>query len=158
MENLVLKAVYRSTYPHKTTKNDVNVYSLEGSPEAVATYIADKVQERGSCPFMDEKVFGEGVPRLSTVDNLGAEAFLERSVNGKWYAERTVEKALEGKLKQKNLDERVANAIANAYVNELTNTIKSQLASKRRSVTVATPTPTEATPSEAGKKAVDEIF
>lgn len=83
MENLVLKAVYRSTYPHKTTKNDVNVYSLEGSPEAVATYIADKVQERGSCPFME----GTEIPRLSTVDNLGADAIIERSVNGKWYAE-----------------------------------------------------------------------
>lgn len=154
MEKLTLKAVYQSSYPQKDTKNLVNVYALQGSPEAVATYIADKVQERGSCPFME----GTEIPRLSTVDNLGADAIIERSVNGKWYAELTVEKVLESKLKQKNLDERVAGAIAQAYVADLRETIKSQLASKRRSVTVATPTPAEPTPSEAGKKAVDEIF
>jgi len=63
------------------TGNKIAKFSVSGSKEAVAEYVADKTAELGTCPTNDD-----GSPRVSLLAGqyAGKSYNMQKSANGKW--------------------------------------------------------------------------
>jgi hypothetical protein len=68
-------------YRKSGTGNKVATFSVSGSKDAVAEYVADKTAELGTCPTNDD-----GSPRVSLLAGQysGKNYNMQKSTNGKW--------------------------------------------------------------------------